>query len=189
MSELNVKNGHPPIREKLRNWMWYAVQNTLFQYSPFFCFGWRRFLLRCFGAKIAKTASTGRHVRIDYPWCLEMEAGSTICNFTWLMCAGRIKLGKQAQVSEYARLISGSHDTGSSNFKGVAKPIELGAYSWVGACSVLVSGIKKLTIGEGAIVGTGSVVMRNVKPWTVVVGNPAKFLVDRELPVGVQNKS
>ena len=176
MAEYNVKAGRPPLHEKLRNWMWYVVQNTLFQYSPFFCFGWRRFLLRCFGAKIDKTASMGRHVRIDYPWCLEMEAGSTICNFTWLMCAGHIKLGKQAQVSEYARLISGSHDSGSSNFKGVAKPIELGAYSWVGACSVLISGIKKLTVGEGAIVGAGAVVTKDVPPRVVVGGVPARVL-------------
>ncbi len=58
--------------------------------------------------------------------------------------------------------------------------IVLEANSWVGACSVLLSCVKKLTIGEGAVVGTGSVVMRNVKPWTIVVGNPAKFLMDRE---------
>lgn len=180
MRELNVKLGRPPIKEKLRNWAWHAVQCTLFQYSPFFCFGWRRFLLRCFGAKIDKTATMGRHVRIDYPWCLVMEASSTICNFSWLMCAGGIRLGRQAQVSEYARLISGSHDTSSAHFVGVWKPIVLEANTWVGACSVLLSGGKKLRIGEGAIVGTGSVVMRNVKPWTIVVGNPAKFLMDRE---------
>jgi len=47
---------------------------------------------------------------------------------------------------------------------------------WVGAMATILKGV---TIGEGAIVGAGSVVTKDVPPWTIVAGNPAKII--REL--------
>lgn len=52
-------------------------------------------------------------------------------------------------------------------------PIKVCKYAWVGMeCKIL----KGVTIGEGAIVGTGSVVTKDVEPWTIVGGNPAKLI-------------
>jgi acetyltransferase-like isoleucine patch superfamily enzyme len=52
-------------------------------------------------------------------------------------------------------------------------PIKICRYAWIGMeCKIL----KGVTIGEGAIVGTGSVVTKNVEPWTIVAGNPAKVV-------------
>ena len=42
---------------------------------------------------------------------------------------------------------------------------------WIGAGSIILNGI---TIGEGAVVGAGSVVTKDVNPYTIVAGNPAK---------------
>ena len=177
---VDVKSGHPPYVEKIRNLLWAVIQNSLFRYSPFFCYGWRRFLLRCFGAELHKSVNICRRVRMIYPWGLHAKENVTICNDCWLICSGGIYLEKNAQICEYAKIITGSHDSSSSGFVGVAKRITLEENSWVGTAAILVSGGKKLTIGRGAIVGAGSVVMRNVKPMTIVVGNPAKFLMDRE---------
>lgn len=47
---------------------------------------------------------------------------------------------------------------------------------WIGTQSILLSGVE---IGEGAVVGAGSVVTKDVPPWTIVAGNPAKII--REL--------
>ncbi len=58
-----------------------------------------------------------------------------------------------------------------SNVESAA--IEIKDYAWIGfGCSIL----KGVTIGEGAIIGAGSVVTKNVPPWTIVAGNPAKFI-------------
>lgn len=42
--------------------------------------------------------------------------------------------------------------------------------AWIGCCSIILKGVH---IGKGAIVAAGAVVTKNVKPWTVVAGNPA----------------
>ena len=49
--------------------------------------------------------------------------------------------------------------------------------AWLGARCIVLKGI---TIGEGAVVGAGSVVTKDVMPWTIVAGNPARFI--KEIP-------
>lgn len=58
------------------------------------------------------------------------------------------------------------------------KPIRVCSNSWIGMNCIILKGV---TIGEGAIVGAGSVVTRDVSPWTVVAGNPARLI--REIPL------
>lgn len=45
--------------------------------------------------------------------------------------------------------------------------------AWIGMNALILKGV---TVGEGAIVGAGSVVTKDVEPWTIVAGNPAKFI-------------
>ena len=180
-SGYNPKNDKKKLSGKLHRFLWVMVESTLFRYSPFICYGWRRFLLRCFGAKIAKSATVGRLARIEAPWNLVMGERSMICNNTWIMCYAPVTIGEQALVGEYARVLTGSHITNSKSYKGISSGVEIGANSWIASCAILSSGgYKTLKIGEGAIVGVGSVVLRNVKPMTIVMGNPAKYIADRE---------
>ena len=55
----------------------------------------------------------------------------------------------------------------------IMKPVVIEDRSWVGLNSIILKGIR---IGEGAVVSAGSVVTKNVPPYTVVGGNPAKIL-------------
>ncbi|TPX34890.1 hypothetical protein SmJEL517_g02542 [Synchytrium microbalum] len=57
----------------------------------------------------------------------------------------------------------------------LAFPVTIGSDVWIGGNSVILPGV---TIGDGAVVGAGSVVTKDVAPYTVVVGNPAHFLKD-----------
>lgn len=67
---------------------------------------------------------------------------------------------------------------GHKNWENVvSEPIRINDKAWIGFNSIILKGI---TIGEGAIVGAGSVVTKDVPPWTIVGGNPAKII--REIP-------
>lgn len=56
-------------------------------------------------------------------------------------------------------------------------PVRVRDKCWIGFNAIILKGV---TIGEGAIVGAGSVVTKNVAPWTIVAGNPARVI--REIP-------
>jgi acetyltransferase-like isoleucine patch superfamily enzyme len=68
--------------------------------------------------------------------------------------------------------------TGTHDWSDVAKsPIRIGRGAWIGARVLILKGV---TIGEGAIVGMGSVVTKDVAPFTVVAGNPARLIKELE---------
>jgi len=58
------------------------------------------------------------------------------------------------------------------------KPVKIGNKSWVGLNVIILKGVE---IGEGAVVAAGSVVVKSVRAWTIVAGNPARVI--REIPV------
>ena len=64
------------------------------------------------------------------------------------------------------------------HFDLVTKPIRIMDNVWVSTSAIILPGV---TIGEGAVVAAGAVVTKDVAPWTVVGGNPAKFIKKREL--------
>ena len=56
-------------------------------------------------------------------------------------------------------------------------PVKICSKTWIGFNAIILKGV---TIGEGSVVGAGSVVTKDVLPWTVVAGNPARII--REIP-------
>ena len=89
-----------------------------------------------------------------------------------------IAIGDQATVSQGVKLCSAGHDITSKIMELTHKPIVIGANAWVAGWSIVLPGV---TIGEGVVVGAGSVVTKDVESWTVVGGNPAKFIKKRVL--------
>lgn len=65
------------------------------------------------------------------------------------------------------------------SFKGEGLKIEIENDVWIGYGSIVVSGVK---IGRGAIVAAGSVVLKDVEPYSIVAGNPAKVVKMRFIP-------
>lgn len=55
----------------------------------------------------------------------------------------------------------------------VVEPVRLGSHSFIGVNSVVMPGV---TVGEGAVVASGAVVLGDVPPYTMVAGNPAKVV-------------
>lgn len=62
--------------------------------------------------------------------------------------------------------------------KLITAPIDIADQSWI--CAGVFVGMG-LTIGQGAVIGAMSVVTKPVDPWTIVAGNPAKFIKHRQL--------
>lgn len=89
-----------------------------------------------------------------------------------------IVVGNHVSIGPEVKFFAAGHDHKSLKLPNTAKSIDIGDYVWIGGGSILLGGV---TIGEGAIVAAGSVVVKNVSPWCIVGGNPAKLIKKREI--------
>jgi len=161
--------------ELARRVLWGCVQ-PLFRFSPRPCFGWRRFLLRCFGAKIGQHVHIYRTVSIIIPWNLEVGDYAAIGDHAFIYNLGQITVGARATISHRAHLCAGTHDYTKADFPLLRPPISIGEQAWICADAFIGPSV---TVGEGAIVAARAVVIKNVEPWTIVAGNSAKFIKRR----------
>jgi putative colanic acid biosynthesis acetyltransferase WcaF len=109
--------------------------------------------------------------RMWVPRNVSIGADSVIGRECRIEAGGGVWIGRSVNVSHGVRLQTGSHDLEGPGFPARYKQIRIGDYSWICEAAVVVGGV---TIGEGAVVMAGAVVSRDVAPWTVVGGVPAR---------------
>jgi putative colanic acid biosynthesis acetyltransferase WcaF len=168
-----VKPDRVTLNNRLSRMLWIGVCAALFRFSPTICHGWRRGLLRLFGASIATGAKAYPKAKIWAPWNLTMEAHSCLANDVDCYNVAPIRIGAYATVSQYSYLCSASHDYRDAAMPLVAAQIVVGPRAWVAADVFVGPGV---LIGEGAVVGARSTVINDVSPWTVVAGSPVRTL-------------
>lgn len=167
-------------RNKLARIAWSVVWALLFQPSPRISlgFGWRRFLLRLFGARIGRGANIYPSCRIWAPWNLEMGEHSSLAQQVDCYSVDKVRIGPHATISQYSFLCTASHDVTDPRMRLITSPITIGEGAWVCADVFVGPGV---TVGEGAVAAARAVVVRDVEPWMVVGGNPARTIKRREL--------
>ena len=162
---------------KIRRMFWNICWTLLARPFPRYMFmPWKRFLLRLFGAQISNTVSVYASANIFMPWNLVMKDYSCIGPGVDCYNAALVVLGKNAVISQRAYLCTASHDITLPTHPQIEKPIIIEDKVWVAAETFVGPGV---TIGEGAVVGARACVFKDVEPWTVVGGNPAKFIKKR----------
>lgn len=139
---------------------------------------WRNFVLRCFGAKISYSAHVYASVKIWAPWNLQMGAYSTLGPGVDCYNQGDITIGDNTTISQKVYLCASSHDISDSLNGLILSPISIGDQVWVAADAFIGPGV---TISQGSVIGARSAVFADVEAWTVVGGNPSKFLKKRVL--------
>lgn len=87
-----------------------------------------------------------------------------------------ISIGNNVAVAPEVCFLAAGHDYTRKDLPDTAASIVVNDYVWIGARSIILQGV---TIGEGAIIGAGSVVTKDVPPYTVAVGVPAKVIKAR----------
>ena len=165
----NYQNRNP---NKLKRLIWECAWPVLGGLTPRWALnGWRRALLSAFGAVIGKGTRIQGSAAVWQPWRLRIGGNSWIDGDVKLYSVDDIRIGHDAVVSEGAFICTASHDVKSEAFALTMAPIEIGDYAWVCSRAIILPGVK---IGEGAVVAAGAVVTKDVAPWSIVGGNPAK---------------
>lgn len=164
-------------QELLLRVLW-GVGKWAFRFSPRPCFGLRRGLLRLFGAEVGKNVHIYPSALVYYPWNLKIGDDSSIGEWVLVYNLGKVTIGCRATISQRAHLCAGTHDFRDPVLPLMKPPIQVGDDVWVCADVFVGPSVK---IGVGAVLGARSVVTKDVEGWSVVAGNPAKFIKRREL--------
>lgn len=159
--------------------IWQVVQATLFAVSPQPLYGWRRALLRLFGAKIGRGVLVRPTVRITYPWKVKIDDHAWIGDDVELYSLGPIVIGANAVISQRTYICTGSHDYRAVDFSIFARPITIGASAWLATDVFVAPGV---TIGMGTVVSARSSVFADLPPLVIARGTPARVTGPR-LPV------
>jgi putative colanic acid biosynthesis acetyltransferase WcaF len=161
--------------EQLLRGIWAAAW-LLFRFSPRPLWWWRVFLLRGFGAQIERGVHIHPTVLIEIPWNLQIGRFTAIGDRVILYNLGMLTIGARSTISQGAHLCGGTHDYMKSEFPLIKAAIFIGANVWICADAFVGPRVK---VGDGAILGARSVVLRNVPRNTIVRGNPAKIVKRR----------
>ena len=113
---------------------------------------------------------------VTEPDGLWLGPGVTIGKRCLLDARGGLRIGPNVNISGGVNLLTGSHDVQSPDFPAFYRPIEIGARAWIATGATVLPGV---TIGEGAVVAAGAVVSRDVAPFTIVGGVPARPIGER----------
>jgi len=164
--------------ERARRAIWDLAWLLLFRPSPRPLFAWRRLLLRLFGARIGRGVKIYPSCRIWAPWNLTMDIFSNLADDVNIYCVAPIAIGAHSTVSQYSFLCAASHDYEDPRMPLVTSPITIGDQVWVCADVFVAPGVR---VGQGAVVGARSSVFKDIPPWTVAGGSPAKVIKQRTL--------
>jgi putative colanic acid biosynthesis acetyltransferase WcaF len=162
---------------RVRRQLWSFVWIFLYRPSPRIAHAWRSWLLRCFGAKLGPHCRFYPASRVWAPWNLQCEDTVMVADGAELYNPAPMFLASHAIVSQGAYLCGATHDYNDPKFPVVPLPMRLGRYAWVAARGCVSPGVN---LGDGAILGLASVATKDLEPWSIYAGVPARKVKERE---------
>lgn len=156
--------------------LWWLVQATLFRASPQFAYGFRRWLLRLYGARIGAGVLVRPTATITYPWKVVVEDGAWIGDNVVLYSLGDIHIGRNAVISQRSYVCAADHDFQRRAFPIRARPVHIADQTWIGTDVFIGPGV---SIGCAAVIGARSSVFTNMPPEMVCFGSPCRAVKAR----------
>jgi acetyltransferase-like isoleucine patch superfamily enzyme len=151
-----------------------ALWNHLFGRVPLYWF--RHAVVRnLYGLKLGRS-NLHRAVTLLSPWLIRVGDNVNIQMECFLDGRGGLTIGNNVDLTPGVRILTEQHDVNSPDYATVKKPVVIHDNVVIGSWALIMPGV---TIGEGAVVAAGAVVVKNVEPYTMVAGNPAVKKRDR----------
>lgn len=166
-------------RNRVRRVIWNLCRIVLYQMSPRPFHSWRSFLLRSFGATMGPNCHFYPKSKVWAPWNLICADQVTAADGAEIYNPAPITFGSHAILSQDAYICGATHDYDDAAFPLLAYAMEFGPYAWICARASVAPGVN---VGEGAVLGLGSVATKDLAPWTVYAGAPATRVKERKRP-------
>lgn len=136
----------------------------------------RVLLYKAFGLHLGKRSVIYGGAEIRRPEWIKIGQGTVIGNNAILDGRMGIEIGDNVNFSTGVWIWTVQHDYKDPHFKDIGGKVVIGSNSWLSCRVTVLPGVR---IGEGAVVAAGAVVTKDVEPYTVVGGVPAKKIGDR----------
>jgi putative colanic acid biosynthesis acetyltransferase WcaF len=151
--------------------VWWAVQATLFAWSPQFLYPLRVWLLRIFGARIGCDVLIRPTARITYPWKVSIGDHSWIGDDVVLYSLGDITVGRNSVISQRSYVCAADHDPQDLSFAIRSRPISIGDGVWIATDVFIGPGVN---VGDNTVVGARSSVFSSLPSNSICNGSPAR---------------
>jgi acetyltransferase-like isoleucine patch superfamily enzyme len=149
--------------------------NLAYNFLPFFRL--KKILLKVAGIKIGNRSYIHTPVRFFSFKNLYIGDHTTVNPNCYLDARSTIRIGNNVNVAHNTKIYTLGHDINSPALSLVGAAVEIEDDVFIFSNAMIMPGVK---IGKGAVVFPGSVVVKDVAPYTVVGGNPARFIKDRK---------
>lgn len=185
MSLLDARESRPAeggasfsLRNRAARVVWGLAWLVLARWTPPPMHGWRRLVLKAFGARVGRGARVHASVQIWLPANLELGDLCLIGPGVILYNQGRITIGPRAVISQRSHICASSHDVNDPHFQLVLRPITIGAQAWVAAEAFVGPGV---SMGDRSVLAARGALFRSIEADAIYSGNPASFLKWRAL--------
>ncbi len=156
--------------------LWLLVSRIFFETSIPWASSVQSAILRAFGAEIGEGVVFKPHVKIKYPWFLEIGDDSWIGECSWIDNLAQVTLGESVVLSQGSYLCTGNHDYTKPDFALRVAPIQIDDGAWIAAKATVCPGVQ---VGDSAILSVGSVASADLEANWIYRGNPAEKVRER----------
>ena len=137
----------------------------------------RKLFYRAAGVKIGKNSFVHMGARFYQPSGVSIGEGTVVGDHCFMDGRALLKVGNNVDIASDVMIYNSEHDINSEGFDPIEEPVEIDDYVFVGPRAIILPGVK---IGKGAVIGAGAVVTKNVEPFKIVGGIPAKEIGERK---------
>lgn len=137
----------------------------------------RRFFYRAAGMKIGNGSTIHMQAKFYKPSGIQIGKDTIIGEGVVMDGRDTIRIGDHVDFASEVMIYNAEHDIHSSDFHAITAPVTIEDYVFIGPRAVILPGV---TLGKGSVVGAGAVVTKNVEPFKIVGGVPAKEIGERQ---------
>lgn len=136
----------------------------------------RKFIYRLFGIKIGNGSTIHMYARFYDPRNIEIGEDSIVGEFAVLDGRDKLKIGNHVAIASEVMIYNSEHDINDKEFKAITDKVIIEDYVFIGPRAIILPGV---TVGKGAIIAAAAVVTKDVPPFAIVAGVPAKIIGER----------
>lgn len=138
----------------------------------------RNFIWQLAGIKLGCCSTLHTGVRVFDPHNIKIGEGTIIGYACFIDGRDKVEIGDHTDIASEVMIYSQEHDINAEDFAARSEKVKIGNYVFIGPRAIIMPGI---TIGDGAVVAAGAIVTKDVVPYTIVGGVPAKEIGQRKL--------